>query len=165
MSDIENMATDANNAAEVQFLIQRVYVKDLSFEAPGAPAVFQEAWQPELAIDVHTAYSELHAGVYEVVLSLTVTVKNEKKVAFLVEIKQAGIFTIQGSSSEQLDHLLYSFCPTILFPYAREAVGSQVTHGSFPQLVLAPINFDMLYLQRKQQQAAELPMSETTTIN
>jgi preprotein translocase subunit SecB len=133
---------------ETQFMIQRIYVKDLSFETPNTPAVFQQQWEPELNLDLNTTHNKLDEGIYEVVLAVTATVSNQKATAFLVEIKQAGIFTIQGAQDKQLDHLLNSFCPSILFPYAREAITSQVINGSFPQLVLAPINFDALYMQQ-----------------
>ncbi|WP_131782317.1 protein-export chaperone SecB [Legionella gresilensis] len=137
--------------AEAQFMIQRVYVKDSSFEAPGTPGVFQQKWEPELTLDINTANNVLEKDVYEVILTLTATVKNQGATAFLAEVKQAGIFTIQGAVSPQLDHLLGSFCPNILFPYAREAITSEVIRGSFPQLVLAPINFDALYAQQLEQ--------------
>lgn len=146
------MTTAQHNEQETQFMIQRVYVKDLSYEAPSTPAVFQQQWEPELGLDLNTSHTQLEPGVYEVVLSITATVSNQKATAFLVEIKQAGIFTIQGAPDNQLDHLLNSFCPNILFPYAREAITSQVAHGSFPQLVLAPINFDALYMQKMAEQ-------------
>lgn len=149
---------------EAQFMIQRIYVKDLSYEAPNTPQVFQQQWEPELALDLHTSHTLLEEGVYEVVLALTATVTNKKTVAFLVEIKQAGIFTIKGTAiQEQIDHLLGSFCPNILFPYAREAITSQVLHGSFPQLVLAPINFDALYMQQLEQK--NQAKTEDATVN
>ncbi|TAL60274.1 MAG: protein-export chaperone SecB [Legionella sp.] len=138
----------AEQQNDTQFMIQRIYVKDLSFETPNTPAVFQQQWQPELTLDLNTTSNRLEEGVYEVVLAVTATVSNEKATAFLVEVKQAGIFTIQNAPQNQLDHLLNSFCPSILFPYAREAITTQVIHGSFPQLVLAPINFDALYMQQ-----------------
>lgn len=144
------------NANETQFMIQRVYVKDLSYETPNTPAVFQQQWEPELNLDLNTSHTMLENGVYEVVLTVTATVNNQKTTAFLVEVKQAGIFTIQNAPANQLDHLLNSFCPNILFPYAREAITSQVIRGSFPQLVLAPINFDALYMQKlSEQQGAQ----------
>lgn len=143
-----------SNEAETQFMIQRIYVKDLSFETPNTPAVFQQQWEPELTLDLNTTHKLLEPGVYEVILSVTATVSNQKATAFLVEVKQAGIFTIQGAPTNQLDHLLNSFCPNILFPYAREAITNQVIHGSFPQLVLAPINFDALYMQKLAEQQA-----------
>ncbi|MCE0722662.1 MULTISPECIES: protein-export chaperone SecB [Legionella] len=146
MSEQANPAQQDQN--ETQFMIQRIYTKDLSFETPNTPAVFQQQWEPELNLEINTSSTKLEAGVYEVVLTVTTTVSNKKTTAFLVEVKQAGIFTIQGAPENQLDHLLNSFCPNILFPYAREAITSQVIRGSFPQLVLAPINFDALYMQQ-----------------
>ena len=144
----EQLAEQPSQKQEAQFMIQRVYVKDSSYEAPGVPGVFQHKWEPELTLDINTAHTLLDTNIYEVVLTLTATVKNQNTVAFLSEIKQAGIFTIQGDPDQQLDHILGSFCPNILFPYAREAITSQVIRGSFPQLVLAPINFDALFMQR-----------------
>ncbi|QRN04460.1 protein-export chaperone SecB [Legionella sp. MW5194] len=137
--------------AEAQFMIQRIYMKDSSFETPNTPAVFQQKWEPELTLDLNTASSQLENNIYEVVLTVTATVKNQNAVAFLAEVKQAGIFTIEGAPKEQLDHLLGSFCPNILFPYARETITAHVIRGSFPQLVLAPINFDALYMQQLQE--------------
>lgn len=149
--------------AEVQFIAQRIYIKDSSFEAPGIPNVFQQQWEPDLSLDLNTQNVQLEKDTYEVVLTITATVKNQNVVAFLVEIKQAGIFTIQGAPAEQLDHLLGSFCPSILFPYAREAITSQVIHASFPQLVLAPINFDALYFQQlEEKRKAKEDSTETT---
>jgi preprotein translocase subunit SecB len=148
---------------EVQFMIQRIYVKDMSFETPNTPRVFQQQWEPELNLDLNNSHSQLDEGVYEVVLTVTATVSNQKETAFLVEVKQAGIFTIQGAAAEQKDHLLGSFCPNILFPYAREAITSQVIRGSFPQLVLAPINFDALYLQQLQEKGKESSKTAETT--
>jgi preprotein translocase subunit SecB len=135
-------------AEETQFMIQRVYVKDLSFETNNTPAAFQQEWKPDLSLNIQIENKELEPTVYEVVLSVTVTVKNQDATAFLVEVKQAGIFTISGAPDEQMGHLLGSFCPSLLFPYAREAITSEVVRGSFPQLVLAPINFDAIYMQQ-----------------
>jgi preprotein translocase subunit SecB len=147
---------------EAQFMIQRVYVKNSSYEAPGTPAAFQQQWEPELNLDINTKHTKIESEVYEVVLTVTATVKNQNAVAFLVEVEQAGIFTIQGAIHQQLDHLLGSFCPNILFPYAREAITSQVIRGSFPQLVLAPINFDALYMQQLEEKQKNSE-KETTT--
>jgi preprotein translocase subunit SecB len=145
------MTEQKNNEQQVpetQFMVQRIYVKGLSFETTNTPAVFQQRWEPELSLDLNTDHTKLEDGVFEVVLTVTATVKNQTATAFLVEVQQAGIFTIQGAEVPQLDHLLGSFCPSILFPYAREAITSEVIRGSFPQLVLAPINFDALYMQQ-----------------
>jgi len=149
---------------EAQFMIQRIYVKDLSYETPNTPAVFQQQWEPELSLDLNTSSTQLEPGVFEVVLTVTATVANQKATAFLVEVKQAGIFTIQGAATGQIDHLLNSFCPNILFPYAREAITSQVIHGSFPQLILAPINFDALFMQQaaEKQKAGDIKVEETS---
>lgn len=148
---------------EVQFMIQRLYVKNLSFETVNAPHCFQQQWEPELALDLNTSHTRLDdSGVYEVVLRVTATVKNKAATVFLVEVEQAGIFSIQGTSPEQLDHLLGSFCPSILFPYAREAVTTEVTRGSFPQLVISPINFDALYLQQQAEKEKSGAFDETT---
>ena len=136
------------NRAEAQFMVQRIYTKNVSFETTNSPAVFQQQWEPELTLDLNTAHTLLDKGTYEVVLTVTATVKNKGNTAFLVEVHQAGIFTIDGVPAEQLDHLLGSFCPNILFPYAREAITSEVIRGSFPQLVLSPINFDAIYMQQ-----------------
>ena len=158
----EQMNTEQQND-EAQFMIQRIYVKDLSYETPNTPAVFQQQWEPELNLDLNTTSTQLENGVFEVVLTVTATVANKKATAFLVEVKQAGIFTIQGAATNQLDHLLNSFCPSILFPYAREAITSQVIRGSFPQLVLAPINFDALYMQQLQEKQKSGGVKEEET--
>lgn len=149
----DNQAQQAMN--EAQFMIQRIYVKDLSFETNNTPAVFQQEWKPELALNLQIENKTLEENTYEVVLTVTTTVKNQNETAFLVEVKQAGIFTIMGAPQEQLSHLLGSFCPSLLFPYAREAITTEVVRGSFPQLVLAPINFDALYMQQMEEKQAE----------
>ncbi len=155
MDNKENAANAAENpGAEAQFVIQRVYVKNLSFETTNTPHIFQEEWTPDLTLDLNTTHTALDDnGAFEVVLTVTATVKNKETTAFLVEVQQAGIFTISGTEEAQLDHLLGSFCPSLLFPYAREAITAEVVRGSFPQLVLAPINFDAIYMQQKQDAA------------
>ena len=138
-----------------QFAIQRIYVKDSSFETPNAPGVFKEQWEPKVNIDLNTTNEKLEDNVYEVVLSITVTVKiKDEKVAFIAEVKQAGIFSVDSFPEDQIDPLMGSFCPNILFPYAREAITAMVSRGGFPQIYLAPINFDAIYQQQLQQQKA-----------
>jgi preprotein translocase subunit SecB len=137
--------------SEQQFIVQRVYVKDISFEAPAAPKIFQTEWQPQMTLDLNTTSTVLDQHIHEVVLTVTVTVKNKEETAFIAEVKHAGIFTIQGFTAEQEHHFLGSFCPSILYPYAREVVTDLVSRGSFPQLILAPVNFDALYAQHLQQ--------------
>lgn len=152
----------AEQQTETQFMIQRIYVKDLSYETPNTPAVFKQKWEPELALDLNTTHTKLEDNIYEVVLHVTATVNNQGSTAFLVDIKQAGIFSIIGSVPGQLEHILGSFCPNILFPYAREVITSQVINGSFPQLVLAPVNFDALFMQQmEEKQKAEGKSAET----
>lgn len=135
-----------------QFAIQRVYIKDMSLETPNSPQIFLDKWEPVLNMDLSTNANKLNdEGVYEVVLTVTVTVKlgeqKDAKVAFLVEVKQAGIFSLVGFDEEQIKPMLGSFCPNILYPYAREVVTDAVMRAGFPQLYLAPVNFDALYQQ------------------
>lgn len=148
-----NQAQDPAQGPE--FAIQRIYVKDSSFEAPEAPGIFRENWEPKVNIDLHTASSVVEGNIYEVILGVTVTVKIGEKAAFLAEVKQAGIFTVGDFPEDQRKQLLGSFCPNILFPYAREALTSMVTRGGFPQLYLAPINFDAVYQQQLKQAESE----------
>ena len=143
------------------FTIQKIYLKDVSFESPNTPAVFAEDnWAPEINVQLNTESNKMGDDVFEVVLSITVTATHEEKTAFLVEIKQAGVFTMQGFGEEELSGMAGSYCPNILFPYAREAISELVGKGGFPQLLLAPVNFDALYAQHVQQQAES---SEETT--
>lgn len=148
------MSQEANDSDRdlQQFIIQRIYIKSSSYETTQTPAVFQKPWEPELSLDLNTSHTELDPNIYEVTITVTATVKNKQDTAFLVEVQQAGIFTIQGPEDDQLQHILNSFCPSILFPYARETISSLVTKGSFPPLVLSPINFDALYMQKMQAQ-------------
>ena len=141
------------NAPQGKFNIHRIYIKDISFEAPNSPQVFNDTWQPKNSMDLNTNAQKLADNLYEVVLSITVTVKNNEQTAFLVEVHQAGIFQIEGFEDEHLQGVLGSFCPNVIFPYAREAVSDIVSRGGFPQLLLAPINFDALYQQHLQKQA------------
>lgn len=147
-----------NTQAQPEFQIQRIYIKDASFEAPNTPQIFQKEWQPEIKLDMDTKTTVLGQDVYEVVLTLTVTCKLGEESAFLCEVHQAGIFTASNLDAENLAHCLGAFCPNILFPYARESIASLVSKGSFPQLNLAPVNFDALFeshiaqLQSQQEQ-------------
>ncbi|MFC3912579.1 protein-export chaperone SecB [Pseudaeromonas sharmana] len=149
-----------NEVKQPEFHIQRVYIKDVSFEAPNTPHIFQKEWQPEVKLDMDTKTVVLAEDIYEVALTLTVTCTLGEETAFLCEVKQAGIFTASNLEPQQLAHCLGSYCPNILFPYAREVVASLVTKGSFPQLNLAPVNFDALFashmakLEAEQQQSA-----------
>jgi preprotein translocase subunit SecB len=131
-----------------EFNIQRLYIKDISFESPNSPEMFQAEWKPEVNVDLNVETNKLAEDVHEVVLKITVTTKLDKKTAFLAEVNQAGIFTLKNFDNEQFQAMLGSFCPNILFPYAREAVSDLTNRGGFPPLYLAPINFDALYQQQ-----------------
>ena len=145
---------------EKQFSIQKIYTKDMSFETPNSPKIFTEKWEPTVDFNLASNVQPLENGLYEVALTVTITVKSEDKTAYLVEVNQAGIFTLAGFSDEELGPMVGSFCPNILFPYAREAVSDLVAKGGFPQLLLAPVNFDALYAQHIQAQQ-QAPASET----
>lgn len=146
--------TQQNTAENTQpmFGIQRVYVKDISFETPNTPQVFRDPWQPQVNLDMNVGSQRLEPEIYEVLLRITVTVKSNEKVAFLAEVQQAGIFSLQNFNDAQLHHLLGSYCPSILYPYAREMVTDLVNRGGFPQFYLAPINFDAVYEQEMKRQ-------------
>jgi len=156
----ENAQSSNQQATGPQFSVQRIYLKDASFEAPGTPVIFTKQWKPEINLDLNTRTKTLGENHYEVVLTLTVTAKVEDDTAFLIEVQQAGIFQIAGLGDAELNHTLGAFCPNILFPYARESVDSLAVKGSFPALMLAPVNFEALYAQRMQQQAAQAAKSE-----
>ena len=138
-----------NNAKE--FGIQKVYIKDVSFETPNSPEIFKEQWQPDINLQLNNNTKSLDDSIHEVVLTLTVTAKIGEKTAFLIEVQQAGIFNIKGYSEQEMGAMAGAYCPNILFPYARETISDLVTRGGFPQLLLAPINFDALYQQHLQQ--------------
>lgn len=140
---------------EKQFTIQKIYVKDLSFETPNSPHIFRDKWEPEISMQMSNSAISVSDGVHEIVMTLTVTAKLGNKTAYLVEVQQAGIFTLEGFNKEELAHMAGSFCPNILFPYAREAISDLVTRGGFPQILLAPVNFDALYTQHLQQMKAQ----------
>mgnify|MGYP000017604335 FL=1 len=137
----------AEEQANPEFHIQRVYTKDVSFETPNSPVIFQKDWEPDVKLDLDTRSNKLEEGLFEVVLSLTVTATIGEETAFLAEVQQAGIFTIAGVEGQQLAHSIGSYCPNILFPYARQVIAGLVAGGTFPQLNLAPVNFDALFAQ------------------
>lgn len=155
----QNEVTEATEEAqaEPQFAIQRIYTKDVSFETPNSPAIFQAEWKPEIKLDLDTRSNKLGENTFEVILAVTVTATVEGQIAFLAEVQQAGIFTIGNLPEAQLAHTIGAFCPTTLFPYARETIASLVNRGSFPQFNLAPVNFEALFASYVQQRTAEAP--------
>lgn len=138
---------------EKQFAIQKVYTRNVSFEAPNSPEVFTQDFQPQLDVDLNVESRSLEEGVFHVVVRVTATTKMDDKTAFLCEVEQAGIFTLTGFDEGETNYLLGVQCPNTLFPYAREAVSDLVTRGGFPQLLLEPVNFEGIYADHLQQQA------------
>tara|TARA_R110002072_G_scaffold103600_2_gene227277 strand:- start:23676 stop:24143 length:468 start_codon:yes stop_codon:yes gene_type:complete len=153
------MSEQESNSAEpagAQFALQRIFVKDASFESPRAPEIFRTQWKPKVNLELNSTHGMIAEDLYEVVLQLTITARSDDdEVVYLTEVQQAGIFLIKGLEPEAMAQTLGAFCPSVLFPYAREAVDGLVIKGSFPPLMLAPVNFDAIYEQsrRKQQEA------------
>ncbi|MGM0857585.1 MAG: protein-export chaperone SecB [Pseudomonadota bacterium] len=139
---------------QLKFSLQRIYVKDISFEAPNSPSVFQESFKPKVSLDLNTSSSKIADDQYEVVVKVTAQVNDKETgtTSFLAEVEQAGLFRIAGIEGAQLDQTLGAFCPNLLFPYARECVDNLVNRGGFPPLMLAPVNFEAMYAQRKQRE-------------
>ncbi len=144
-----------------RFEIQKIYLKDVSLETPNSPMIFTEQWNGETNLQLNNTSTQLAEDIYEVALTLTVTTKLGDKTAYLVEVKQAGIFTAAGFDADQLGAMLGAYCPNVLFPYAREAISTLAQKGGFPPLWLAPINFDALYLQQLQNQQAQAEQAAT----
>lgn len=144
-----------------QFVLQKIYVKDLSFESPDVPEIFRLKWEPNVNIELNSKGKQLDANTHEVVLGITVTVKLEEKVAYLVEVQQAGVFSLSGFSEQEMGAMLGSYCPNLLYPFAREVISDLVTKAGFPQMLLAPVNFDAIYQDhlKRQQQSTSNPDS------
>ena len=136
-----------------EFAVQRIYTKDISFETPNSPAIFQQEWKPETGVNLNTEVNKLTDEVFEVMLTVTVTTKIGEQTAYLAEVKQAGIFTAKGFPDQEMGPLLGAYCPNQLFPYVREVISDLIMKGSFPQMVLQPVNFDLLYAQHQQERA------------
>jgi preprotein translocase subunit SecB len=135
------------------FAIQRVFIKDLSFEGPNSPEIFQKEWAPELSVELNTSHRSLEKDFWEASIKITTTVKSGDDTAFVCEVEQCGIFTLSNFESEQVTQILETIAPEILFPFAREAISEAVSKGGFPQLLLAPINFEAYYQEKKKQQS------------
>ena len=136
-----------------QVVLQKIYLRDASLEIPGAPQVFTRDWKPEVDVQIATSVQGVGTDQHHVVLTVTVTAKLDKDVAFLAEVQQAGIFLIKGITDTEKQRVLGAECPAILFPYAREAVSELVTRGGFPQLLLQPVNFEVLFRQHLERTA------------
>ena len=162
MAEEEQAAAQDENRTAIR--IDKIYLKDVSFETPNSPAVFTIDWKPALNIDIGQKVARVSdEGMYEVVLVLTATTKIEDQTAYLAEVHQAGIFTIQTRNEERLDRLIHVFCPRMLFPYASAALSDLVTRGGFPQLLVAPINFKAIYEQRQQEANSDTGAAQAQT--
>ena len=144
-----------------QFEIQKLFVRDLSFESPQAPVIFTEQWQPSTDVNLSSRFDELGDDHYLIDLKIHITAKQNDKVSFLIEVVQSGMFLMKGFAQEQHDQLLNRYCPNTLFPFAREVISESVTKGGFPPLVLAPVNFDALYAQKLAQDAEDSSNAST----
>jgi len=160
------------NTNDIAFNMQKIYVKDVSFEAPGVPESFkfEGGYKPNIDLELNTNNREVFEDTYEVTINVTVTAKSEENVLFLVEVKQSGVFSVRNMDEEAKNHTLGSFCPSILFPYARQTISTLILDGGFPQLLLAHINFDQLYFanlerQKKAEQQGSEASSEDSTID
>ena len=152
------MSEQEKNSDDKHITIGKIYVKDLSFESPQSPGVFRgREWKPQTNLNLRSSTNEFEGDQHEVVLTITVDAKEDDKTIFLVELQQAGIFEIAGYDEEEFKAVVGSFCPNILFPYAREAIANAIQKGGFPEFLLQPINFDALYLQSRQQQMENAP--------
>ena len=164
------MAENSNGAAnglahpqdqgQAQLSLQRIYVKDVSFEAPGAPQIFAQQGQPNVELNLSQRVAQVGTDAFEVVLSVTATCKVEDKTAYLAEVHQAGIFGLSGFDAQARDAVLSTYCPNVLFPYVRQVVSDLIQNGGFPPFFLQPINFDALYaeqLRRRAEGAAAQP--------
>lgn len=154
------MAEQNNGAAaeqQAQFTIQKIYVKDVSFEVPNSPQIFNEPGQPQLELNLNQKVARVADGLFEVVLAVTVTCKLADKTVYLAEVHQAGLFGLGGFDDRTLDMMLGTYCPNVLFPYVRQTVGDLVANGGFPPFYLQPINFEAIYaegLRRRAEQVA-----------
>ncbi|VAX05081.1 Protein-export protein SecB (maintains pre-export unfolded state) [hydrothermal vent metagenome] len=155
MSEPEQEAIAEGDQSQQQFALQKIYLKDISFETPNSPAIFTEKWEPSVNVELQSSGKALDENIHDVVLTVTVTAKLGEKTAYLVEVQQAGVFTVAGFSDEERTHMLGSYCPNILFPYAREAISDLVAKGGFPQMLLGPVNFDAMYTEHLQRQQAK----------
>jgi preprotein translocase subunit SecB len=148
MAEEQNQDTATQEQQQAQFQLQKLYVKDVSFELPNAPQIFQEDGQVEIKLNLSQKVEDLAEGVHEVVLTVTVTATLGEKTAYLAEVAQSGIFAIAGLPEQARHAALNTLCPHTLFPYARRVITDLVAEGGFPPLVLQPINFDQIYAQR-----------------
>ena len=150
------MANENQGTASPSLNILAQYIKDLSFESPKSPHIFLGEWQPKHELSLNTQVNRIDELTFEVILTVTVTTHIGEQTAFIVEVQQAGLVGVKGFAEPELGPLLGAYCPNLLFPYAREAISDLVAKGSFPQFVLQPVNFEVLYAQRQRQMMDEM---------
>jgi len=150
-SQQSNGAQAGAQAAPRGLQIKRIFLKDLSFETPMGIEAFNRNWKPKIEQEINVQVSDHSDDLYEVVLLITATAYIEDKVAFLVEVKQAGLFAVSGLEQSQMSQIINTACPQVLFPYAREVIDSTLARGAFPPLMLPPINFDAVFAHAIQQ--------------
>ena len=157
MSDINTPTPEAGaeGAAQPQFQLQKIYVKDVSFELPSAPQIFTEEGAAEIKLNLAQRVNPLEDSAFEVILTVTVTATTADKTAYLAEVAQAGVFVVAGLNQQQEQGVLNTICPATLFPYASRTITALVADGGFPPLVLQPINFDQVYQQRLREAQAQ----------
>ena len=152
------MAEQESQATEKRLGVVKMYIKDFSFESPQAPGIFNvQEWNPNTNLNLRSSHTAINESLHEIVLTVTVDAKDkdDDKTIFLIEVQQAGLFEISGYSEEEMGSLIGSFCPNVLYPFARECLASTVQRGGFPEFILQPINFDALYAQSVQQRSQE----------
>jgi preprotein translocase subunit SecB len=161
MTDQTAPVTGADNAAPTgaQFTVEKIYVKDVSFEAPNAPQVFNESGAPQLNMNLNQKVGRLEGEMYEVVLGVTLTCMLNEKTVYLAEVEQAGVFGLAGFDERTLDLMLGTYCPNVLFPYVRQQISDLITAGGFPPFYMQPINFEALYAEglRRRSEAGAQP--------
>ena len=153
MSETSGEPAQDASTNQPSFQIEKLYVKDLSLEVPNAPQIFMQKDSPQLEIQVRSEAAPFADGLYDVVVTVTVTARAGEKTVFLAEVAQAGIFTARGIPQADLEPLLAIGCPTILYPYAREVISDLVTRAGFPAVVLQPVSFEQMYMERQQRAA------------
>ena len=155
MSEDQDQIMTPDDAAAAEFQIQRLYAKDVSFECPNSPQIFQESGQADVKMNMAQRVDDLGENLHEVVLTVTVTATVDDKTAYLAEVAQAGIFMLNGFNEQTAHAVINTLCPNTLFPYARRSISELVTEGGFPPLTLQPVNFEQLYSQRLQEMAKQ----------
>ena len=164
MTDQTAPTAGAANSSAAQFTVEKIYVKDVSFEAPNTPHVFNEQGQPQLNMNLNQKVARLDGDLFEVVLGITLTCTVNERTVYLAEVEQAGIFGLAGFDDRTLDMMLGTYCPNVLFPYVRQSISDLITAGGFPPFYMQPINFEALYaegLRRRSEQGSQQSVSMT----